>query len=250
MPDLIQCFETPPTPAPKQVLPTETQTQNNQIESLPFRATPVSPNQPIRTPSNNNQELKFQVVHTNAPTPMTEAALLDLELRMSIKDGMKLSKAIEEEEEEEGTGPVNTTSPEDKNDLPGNDLDDDMDNEQHNAFETKLREGIQLIKHGRRGNPHPRVIFADMKLERVYWQKLGTKELKGNVDQSIVLKDVTSVVTGRNTEVLKRSGVNSKFYHYVSLIAGDRTLDIEAKSVDEAKSLIRGFQHLISPRVD
>ncbi|OQS03096.1 adenylate kinase, partial [Thraustotheca clavata] len=111
-------------------------------------------------------------------------------------------------------------------------------------FKTMLVSGFDVIKHGRRGAPHTRTLFADVEFKRLFWQKPDKKELKPKLDTSIALSDVIEVVQGMKTEVFKRSGDSSKGGRYFSLIADDRTLDIEASSDEICALLVMGFTEL------
>ncbi|KDO28886.1 hypothetical protein SPRG_05757 [Saprolegnia parasitica CBS 223.65] len=111
-------------------------------------------------------------------------------------------------------------------------------------FKTMLISGFDVIKHGRRGAPHTRTLFADVEFKRLFWQKPDKKELKPKLDQSIALTDVIEIVQGMKTEVFKRSGDSSKAGRYLSLVADDRTLDIEAATDDICSLLVLGFSEL------
>ncbi|KAF0684952.1 Aste57867_23109 [Aphanomyces stellatus] len=108
-------------------------------------------------------------------------------------------------------------------------------------FKTMLVSGFDVIKHGRRGAPHTRTLFCDVEFKRLFWQKPDKKELKAKLDQSIALADVIQVVQGMKTDVFKRSGDTSKSDRYLSLIADDRTLDIEVASDELCVLLVRGL---------
>lgn len=112
------------------------------------------------------------------------------------------------------------------------------------SFSKELMEGIKVIKHGRRGKPHGRIIFCDASGTRLFWQNIGDT-LKTNVDRSIVMPRISNVLSGQKTEVFQRSGTPQDANKYVSLIAGDRTLDIEAESAEEAQRWISGFKELV-----
>jgi adenylate kinase len=112
-------------------------------------------------------------------------------------------------------------------------------------FKKMLIDGFDVVKHGRRGSPHSRTIFCDIELKRIFWQKPGGKELKAKIDQSIAMIDIIQVVRGIKSDVLKRTGEVSKYEKYLSLVADDRTLDIEVSSSAMCEFLFKGFQRLI-----
>lgn len=129
------------------------------------------------------------------------------------------------------------TSDNDDQPVPGNNLEA--------KFRARLRSGIEIIKHGRRGSPHARVLFCDEIGDRIFWQKTGLKELKPKKEQSISISEISAIVQGCETDVFKRSGNKNDSDKYVSLVAGERTLDMEAPSPEEASSLYAGFQSLV-----
>lgn len=116
-------------------------------------------------------------------------------------------------------------------------------------FRDMLLDGFEVLKHGRRGSPHARLIFTDMDFKRVFWQKVVAKDngkaKKAKLDQSLVLADVVQVVRGMKTEVLKRTGDVAKYERYLSLVADDRTLDMELPSDSTCEFLLRGFDVLL-----
>jgi hypothetical protein len=114
-------------------------------------------------------------------------------------------------------------------------------------FRNMLLDGFDVLKHGRRGSPHVRTIFADVELKRVFWQKPAKdkRSKKAKLDQSLLLADVLQVVRGMKTDVLKRSGDVAKYERYLSLVADDRTLDLELPTEDHSEFLRRGFEQLL-----
>ncbi|TYZ63451.1 hypothetical protein PybrP1_007310 [[Pythium] brassicae (nom. inval.)] len=116
-----------------------------------------------------------------------------------------------------------------------------------NTFRDLLLDGFEVLKHGRRGSPHMRLVFTDMDFKRIFWQKVakGSSAKKPKLDQSLVLADVMQVVRGMKTEVLKRSGDVSKYERYLSLVADDRTLDMEFASDAACDLFLRGFDVLL-----
>ncbi|KAJ0403927.1 hypothetical protein P43SY_009420 [Pythium insidiosum] len=114
-------------------------------------------------------------------------------------------------------------------------------------FRDLLLDGFEVLKHGRRGSPHARTIFTDMEFKRIFWMK-PTKEAKAKkakLDQSLLLADVVQVVRGMKTEVLKRSGDVGRYERYLSLVADDRTLDMELPTEAFCDFLLRGFEQLL-----
>lgn len=114
-------------------------------------------------------------------------------------------------------------------------------------FRNMLLDGFDVLKHGRRGSPHMRTIFADVELKRVFWQKPAKdkRSKKAKLEQSLLLADVLQVVRGMKTDVLKRSGDVAKYERYLSLVADDRTLDLELPTEEQSEFLRRGFEKLL-----
>ncbi|KAG3028139.1 hypothetical protein PC121_g2165 [Phytophthora cactorum] len=119
------------------------------------------------------------------------------------------------------------------------------------TFKELLLDGFEAVKHGRRGRPHPRLIFTDLGFKRVFWQKaMGPADRVGKgkharLEQSVVLGDVIQVARGMKTTVLKRSGNVARYECYVSLVTPRRTLDLELPTPQLADFLQRGFEQLL-----
>ncbi|KAL4111278.1 hypothetical protein PRIC1_002959 [Phytophthora ramorum] len=119
------------------------------------------------------------------------------------------------------------------------------------TFKELLLDGFEAVKHGRRGRPHPRLIFADLDFRRVFWQKAMSaadrvgKGKHARLEQSVVLNDVIQVARGMKTAVLKRSGNLARYECYVSLVTPTRTLDLELPNAQLADFLQRGFDQLL-----
>jgi adenylate kinase len=125
--------------------------------------------------------------------------------------------------------------------------------EELKTFKEQLREGFEVLRHEKKGKPHPRLVYCDEACGVVYWQKPGPKVapkgpsasrtgLMGKAkDNCMELASVEKVVAGMQTEVLKRKGIKAKDAHCFSLIAGKRTLDIETDSAEQHSVLFRGF---------
>ncbi|KAK1943525.1 Adenylate kinase 5 [Phytophthora citrophthora] len=120
------------------------------------------------------------------------------------------------------------------------------------AFKELLLDGFEAVKHGRRGRPHPRLIFTDLGFKRVFWQKAMKpadrvgKGKHARLEQSVMLSDVIQVARGMKTAVLKRSGNVARYECYVSLVTSRRTLDMELPNPQLADFLQRGFDQLLN----
>ncbi|CEG39125.1 adenylate kinase 2 [Plasmopara halstedii] len=119
------------------------------------------------------------------------------------------------------------------------------------TFKELLLDGFEAVKHGRRGRPHPRLIYTDLGFKRVFWQKAMNpadrvgKGKHARMEQSIVLSDVIQITRGMKTAVLKRSGNVARYECYVSLVTPRRTLDLELPNLQLADFLQRGFEQLL-----
>ncbi|DAZ95995.1 TPA: hypothetical protein N0F65_009296 [Lagenidium giganteum] len=114
-------------------------------------------------------------------------------------------------------------------------------------FKDMLTDGFEVIKHGRRGSPHARLVYTDLDLKRIFWQKPSkdNRTKRAKMDQSVALADVVQVVRGMKTEVLRRTGDVSKYERYLSLVADDRTLDMELPNESLCEFLLHGFEQLL-----
>ena len=97
-----------------------------------------------------------------------------------------------------------------------------------------LMDGIPCKKHGRNGRSKTNKVNLSKDMSIFTWS--STKKEEG-----IRVADITSVLSGQSTTVLKSSGKAGNAELYLSLVAGDRTLDIEVGTTakrDEIVSLI------------
>lgn len=115
------------------------------------------------------------------------------------------------------------------------------------CWQKSLLDGIEVVKHGRRGSPHARVIFCDPLFLCVFWHKLTNKPLerKQKLDQSIKIADIFQIIRGIKTNVLKRTGDITKYEKYLSLVTPKRSLDIEFQSDIVCDFIAKGFEERI-----
>ena len=99
-----------------------------------------------------------------------------------------------------------------------------------------LVQGISILKHGRRGRPRPRVVQLSSDLTSVHW----------DTKKEMLVKDITGVTKGLSTQVLLRSGKAKAQQLYVSIVSGNRTLDMEMKSMEDRDRLHSLFRKLLS----
>ena len=100
-----------------------------------------------------------------------------------------------------------------------------------------LLNGHVFVKHGRAGWPKPRLIWMDVTRPELGLRWGGTAAHHGGTSNDaaawLPLGAVTGVSRGRATPVLARAPA-LRAAHYFSLLALDRTLDLEAPNADSA----------------
>jgi hypothetical protein len=102
-----------------------------------------------------------------------------------------------------------------------------------------LTSGRIFIKHGRTGFPHERTIKLAQDHQTITWEepltspkKFGSMKAAGGLKGSMLLSSVQDIVEGHETETFKRSGVTGTQSCCFSLIGEDRTLDLQATTVE------------------
>lgn len=94
-----------------------------------------------------------------------------------------------------------------------------------------LTHGGVFLKHGRSGAPHPRCVWVDPDLRTVQWRDPEQARPAGEV----LVSSITQVLSGRHTPVFKRNkGRTGRDGACLSLVAADRTLDLEVEILGEA----------------
>lgn len=109
-----------------------------------------------------------------------------------------------------------------------------------------LDEGALFVKHGRAGRPHKRFVWVPPPYNAVYW---GVTR-KANARESLMVREIERVVAGQTTAVFKRrSGDDNREDYSFSLVAGERTLDLEADTPARRDVFVRAFRVLLMPGV-
>mmetsp|Transcript_42007 Transcript_42007/g.131560 ORF Transcript_42007/g.131560 Transcript_42007/m.131560 type:complete len:684 (-) Transcript_42007:338-2389(-) len=106
-------------------------------------------------------------------------------------------------------------------------------------FVTRLRGGIDVKKHGRRGRPHVRTVFlfGDVgKDAKLCWVAPGRAVLKPNPKSAVDLNTVRSVKVGKD---------HSRFEGLISLDCTTRMLILEPPTDEARQQLVRGFVQLV-----
>lgn len=105
-----------------------------------------------------------------------------------------------------------------------------------------LRTGVELLKFGSRGRPHPRTVRVDSATQRLSW---GSSKKQG-----FAITELITVVSGVDTATFRRRG-NRKTAKAAptlcfSLLTSKRTLDLRAPTHDQQQVLIQAFAQLIT----
>jgi len=127
-----------------------------------------------------------------------------------------------------------------------------------------LCKGGIFLKHGRRGYPHRRFVWCDQSLTRVFWcpfDKRPTADSPKTVSQarSMLVQDIQEVLQGHKTDVftkpkqsswpLSRSQPQGGQHNICfSLVAGNRTLDLEADSPGAAQRWVNAFKQVLASK--
>ncbi|KAL0223369.1 hypothetical protein P9112_002759 [Eukaryota sp. TZLM1-RC] len=115
--------------------------------------------------------------------------------------------------------------------------------EMETRLRAKLIEGTIFLKHGKKGKPHHRFIWISPDFSLIQWRDPS----KAKVRDALHADSVTDVCVGQTTAIFRRrSGNPGRENLSFSLIAGDRTLDLEAASEEERDSWVEAFRYLVA----
>jgi hypothetical protein len=104
-----------------------------------------------------------------------------------------------------------------------------------------VKDGLEAIKHGRKGTPKPKKFKLNNKMTEISW--VNTKTNKG--EKELVLSEVNDVKSGITTKVLERIPKNKrddKEKLCFSLVGEERTLDIECEDEQQKKDFMHIFK--------
>jgi len=107
----------------------------------------------------------------------------------------------------------------------------------------EMKRGTAMLKYGRQGFPHFRRFQLSDDLTRLVWYSR-----KKNVEEtSIAIADIKDVLDGQQTEVFKQCTQVSLEKASFSIVYGSKTktLDLVAKSYEEAKLWTKGLRGLM-----
>lgn len=114
--------------------------------------------------------------------------------------------------------------------------------EQVAKFKRMLTNGAVFLKHGRQGRPHKRFIWVPAPYENVHW---GVTMKKPSEKECLPIKNLDLVLRGQATAVFARhSGQPNREEMSFSLVVDQRTLDLEADSVETRNEWAEAFEWL------
>ena len=131
------------------------------------------------------------------------------------------------------------------------------------TFAAQLQRGIELTKHGRAGKPHRRVVFCPAyrpswvpvddggsDYRCICWTKPAAAEgalLNETESASMRLGAINTVRSGKKTEVFGgAAAAAADAGRCFSLVASDRTLDLECDDQAQRDELVQGFELLLA----
>lgn len=113
-------------------------------------------------------------------------------------------------------------------------------------FMLSLLNGVSVLKHGRTGWPHKRLLWLDVSKEELAlrWGKPELGIVNAEAEE-MPIGVIDEVNTGQVSDVLKRSGSKKNADKYVSFVTDDRTLDIEFETKAECDAFVMNMQFLL-----
>jgi len=113
-----------------------------------------------------------------------------------------------------------------------------------------LTEGEIFLKYGRMGAPKRRAVWCSHSLDKVFWgepKHLGNdKKASGHINRD----DITHVVVGASSPIFKKQRKIGNESQCFSLIATDRSLDLEIVNNDDRALWVKAFSALIADEDD
>jgi len=107
----------------------------------------------------------------------------------------------------------------------------------------EMKRGAAMLKYGRRGFPHFRRFQVSHDLTKLLWYS----RKKSLADTHVAVKDMKDILDGQQTEVFKQCTQKTLEKASFSIIYGSKlkSLDVVAKSAEEAELWIKGLKGLI-----
>jgi len=144
----------------------------------------------------------------------------------------------------------------DKNNQNKEDISKNSQNKK-NEFENKqrrpktdavaeMKRGATMLKYGRHGLPH----FRRFQLSSDNTKLLWYSQKKRIQDTNITISDIRDILEGQQTEIFKQCSQRSLVKASFSIVHGSKlkTLDVVAKSHEEAQVWIKGLKGLLKAR--
>jgi len=107
----------------------------------------------------------------------------------------------------------------------------------------EMKRGAAMLKYGRRGFPHFRRFQVSHDLSKLLWYS----RKKGLGETHVCVRDMKDILSGQQTEVFKQCTQKTLEKASFSIIYGSKmkSLDVVAKSAEEAELWIKGLKGLI-----
>lgn len=124
----------------------------------------------------------------------------------------------------------------------------DFDESKGDDYRMLTAAGSTLLKHGASGKPHERVVFVTASLVLYYLEpsKRNKPDPKASINLSLFSIPKVTVVKGKTTANFKRStAAKVDDARCFSIIAKERELDLECKSVDERDAWFAAIKYLL-----
>jgi hypothetical protein len=115
-------------------------------------------------------------------------------------------------------------------------------------FRPLMEIGIPVLKHGRMGKPHRRLLWFDMSdpsSPHLVWQDTGARNpAKVKAKDRLSLFEINNIMSGRAGAVFQRSGKEEHAGRYLVFSCDRRSLDIEVPSTEAREWLFAKFGEL------
>lgn len=126
-------------------------------------------------------------------------------------------------------------------------------------LQSRLKEGGTFLKFGRAGDPHERTVWLSDDAEQIHWGEwipLSEKEKeRGKFPQRksggyLKVKNLLKVVIGCTTPVFERQRQQASPSKCFSIVAKDRTLDLQSDSTENRDDWVLAFRSLVPEKID
>jgi len=106
--------------------------------------------------------------------------------------------------------------------------------------------GAKFLKFGKRGKPHIRYVCVNV-LGNLHWDEYAMDSSHFRPSENFIrLKEVVQVCKGKESETLQRRAADdAPDYLCLSVVAPDRTLDLQAVSIEQRDLWVRALESVI-----